>query len=116
MLSAILTFLDMETGSASKIKLYESRNLTGFPGWVETRVVLGGDKSQIVHAPLREFWVSVGKPDWIVFSLKSPIGGRAKFFNKKILFVTINFIFQTRTMKIQWAILGRKLSNLVFRH
>ena len=50
---------------------------------ITNRVVLGGGKSQIVRAPLREFWVSVGKPDWIVFSLKSPIGGRAKFLNKK---------------------------------
>ena len=41
--------------------------------------------------PLREFWVSVGKPDWIVFSLKSPIGGRAKFFNLKNLICNYTF-------------------------
>ena len=38
------------------------------------------------------------------------------FFYIKILFVTIYFIFQTRTLWIQYSKFGRKLSNLVFRH
>ena len=40
----------------------------------------GATKSQIVRTPLGVFYDCVGKPDWIVFSLKSPIGGRAKIF------------------------------------
>ena len=40
------------------------------------QIVLGlvlNTKSQIVHTPLRVFYDSVGKPDRIVLSLKSPI-------------------------------------------
>ena len=33
----------------------------------------GGGKSQIVRTPLRVKHDSVGKPEWIFFSLKSPI-------------------------------------------
>ena len=40
----------------------------------------GSSESQIVRTPLRVFCDCVGKPDWIVFSLKSPIDGRAKIF------------------------------------
>ena len=38
-----------------------------------TRDGLGGGKSQIVRTPLRVKHDSVGKPEWIFFSLKSPI-------------------------------------------
>ena len=33
-------------------------------------------------------------------------------FHKKSLFQTIYLIFQTRTMRIQWAIFGMKVSNM----
>ena len=33
----------------------------------------GASESQIVRTPLRVFYDCMGKPDWIVFSLKSPI-------------------------------------------
>ena len=33
----------------------------------------GATEFQIVRTPLRVFYDCVGKPDWIVFSLKSPI-------------------------------------------
>ena len=45
----------------------------------------GATKSQIVRTPLRVFCDCVGKPDWIVFSLKSPIDGRAKFSLKNLI-------------------------------
>ena len=37
-------------------------------------------KSQIVRTPLRVICDSVGKPDGIFFTLKSPIDGIAKIF------------------------------------
>ena len=43
----------------------------------------GESESQIVRTPLRGFYDCMGKPDWIVFSLKSPIDGRAKIFKQK---------------------------------
>ena len=39
----------------------------------DNRDGLGGGKSQIVRTPLRVKHDSVGKPEWIFFSLKSPI-------------------------------------------
>ena len=58
---------------------------------LKTRDGTGATKSQIVRTPLRVFYDCVGKPDWIVFSLKSPIDGRAKIFKQKNLIC--NYIF-----------------------
>ena len=43
--------------------------------WFPASVGTGATKykSQIVRTPLRVFYDCMGKPDWIVFSLKSPI-------------------------------------------